>query len=153
LLATDALLFLERAKVADAGAVSLYVGELLQGFEAPTIAFDQWLRSQRQQLDDVATMLVVEFSTRHSRESAASAIKLARQLLERDRLNEPLHRALMQLLVRAGDRTGALVEAAGVILGHVTHAITSVFRPAQFRGHLRAMTAVLRPPAAWRDAS
>jgi DNA-binding SARP family transcriptional activator/Tfp pilus assembly protein PilF len=108
LLTTDALLFLQRAKVADAGAVSLYVGELLQGFDAPTAAFEQWLRAQRQHLDDVATKFVVEFANRHSGDIAASAIMLARQLLGRDRLNEPLHRALIQLLLHAGDRTGAL---------------------------------------------
>ena len=88
--------------------MSLYVGELLQGFDAPTAAFEQWLRAQRQHLDDVATKFVVEFADRHSGNSAASAIMLARQLLGRDRLNEPLHRALMQLLLRTGDRTGAL---------------------------------------------
>jgi TolB-like protein/Tfp pilus assembly protein PilF len=108
LLATDAVRFLERAKAGEAVAASLYVGELLHGFDAPTAAFDQWLRSQRQHLDDVATKFLVDLADRHSGDTAASAVLLARQLLERDRLNEPLYRALMQLLLRAGDRVGAL---------------------------------------------
>jgi GT2 family glycosyltransferase len=86
-------------------------------------------------------------------EPAATAHHIGGASAPREQLMAIYARGRVAYARKHGDRTGALVEAAGVILGHVTHAITSVFRPAQFRGHLRAMTAVLRPPAAWRDAS
>jgi len=42
-------------------------------------------------------------------------------------------------------RVALLLEAAGVALGHATHAVTSLARPALRRGHLRALAAALRP--------
>jgi GT2 family glycosyltransferase len=36
-------------------------------------------------------------------------------------------------------------EAAGVALGHLTHAVVSITRPKLLRGHLRALAAVVRP--------
>ena len=42
-------------------------------------------------------------------------------------------------------RTTVLLEAAGVALGHATHAVTSLARPALRRGHLRAFAAALHP--------
>jgi GT2 family glycosyltransferase len=38
----------------------------------------------------------------------------------------------------------ALVEAAGVMLGHATHALANVRRPAARRGHIRALAAAAR---------
>ncbi len=42
-------------------------------------------------------------------------------------------------------RVAVLLEAAGVALGHATHAITSLARPALRRGHLRALAATINP--------
>jgi N-acetylglucosaminyl-diphospho-decaprenol L-rhamnosyltransferase len=36
-------------------------------------------------------------------------------------------------------------EALGVALGHLTHAFTSITRPAAARGHVRALLALVRP--------
>jgi GT2 family glycosyltransferase len=41
----------------------------------------------------------------------------------------------------------ALAEAAGVMLGHATHALANVRRPAARRGHVRAFTAAAREAA------
>ena len=43
-------------------------------------------------------------------------------------------------------RAGAAVEALGVALGHVTHAVASIARPASRRGNLRALAALARLP-------
>ena len=42
-------------------------------------------------------------------------------------------------------RVALLLEAAGVALGHATHAVASLARPALRRGHLKALAAALRP--------
>lgn len=41
-------------------------------------------------------------------------------------------------------RTAAAIEAAGVALGHATHAVASLTRPAHRRGHLAALRALAR---------
>ncbi len=46
-----------------------------------------------------------------------------------------------------GSAVAAVLEGAGVALGHATHALTSIARPAALRGHLRALAAVFRTPA------
>ena len=51
------------------------------------------------------------------------------------------------IYARKHDRRGtATVEAAGVALGHLTHAITAARRPGGTRGHLRALVAAVRAP-------
>jgi N-acetylglucosaminyl-diphospho-decaprenol L-rhamnosyltransferase len=45
-----------------------------------------------------------------------------------------------------GSRADASLEAAGVALGHVTHALASIARPAARRGNLQALAALARPP-------
>jgi N-acetylglucosaminyl-diphospho-decaprenol L-rhamnosyltransferase len=42
-------------------------------------------------------------------------------------------------------KVAVALEAAGVALGHATHAVASLARPAMRRGHLRALAAALRP--------
>ena len=42
-------------------------------------------------------------------------------------------------------RLAVALEAAGVALGHATHALASLARPALRRGHLQALAAALRP--------
>jgi GT2 family glycosyltransferase len=44
-----------------------------------------------------------------------------------------------------GGRAAAATEAVGVALGHVTHALAALARPAHRRGHLRAVGAALSP--------
>ncbi len=86
-------------------------------------------------------------------EPAATAHHVGGASAPREQLMAIYARGRVAYARKHGDRNGALLEAAGVVLGHFTHAITSVLRPALFRGHVHALAAVLRPPAAWRDAS
>jgi N-acetylglucosaminyl-diphospho-decaprenol L-rhamnosyltransferase len=69
----------------------------------------------------------------------------------REQLMAVLARNRVVYARKHGDVASARAEAAGVALGHVTHALTSVLHPAARRGHLLALRAVLGPPAAWRE--
>jgi DNA-binding SARP family transcriptional activator len=91
-------------------AVILYRGELLAGIEPPTPEFEQWLRPERQRLEDLAAKAVEQLalSDLPPHAVAKGAIDLSRQLLNRDRLREPLYRALMRLLARQRDRAEAM---------------------------------------------
>jgi hypothetical protein len=44
-----------------------------------------------------------------------------------------------------GSAAAAAAEAAGVALGHLTHALTSALHPDRRRGHVRAVAAAVRP--------
>jgi DNA-binding SARP family transcriptional activator len=92
-----------------AAAAKLYPGPLLEGFEAPSPEYDQWLLPERQRLEDLAASVVERLVTiATSQQDLAPSIRLARRLLERDRLREPVCRALMQLLARDNKRNEAL---------------------------------------------
>lgn len=83
-------------------------------------------------------------------EPAATAHHVGGASAPREQLMAIYARGRVAYARKHGDRGGAMLEAAGVVLGHLTHAVASVFRPAVFRGHVHALAAVLRPPAAWR---
>jgi DNA-binding SARP family transcriptional activator len=90
-------------------AARLYAGLLLEGFDPPCPEYGQWLLPERQRLEDLAASLVERLG-RSELDSAdlAPPIQLARQLLGRDRLREPVYRALMRMLARDNKRTEAL---------------------------------------------
>jgi DNA-binding SARP family transcriptional activator/Flp pilus assembly protein TadD len=106
-ISVDALEFADRAGQPDhaAAAMALYRGPLLDGLEAPTPECDDWLRTERRRFEELAARLV-EGCCNGSPDPAAAA--LARRLLDRDRLREPLYRALMRLLHAQDDRAAAL---------------------------------------------
>jgi DNA-binding SARP family transcriptional activator len=92
-----------------ARAVALYAGPLLDGFDPPSPEYDEWLLPERQRLEDLAASLIVRMAeTDIGQPNLAAAILLGRQLLGRDRLREPVYRALMQMLARDNQRTEAL---------------------------------------------
>ena len=92
-----------------AGAARLYAGPLLDGFDAPGPEYGQWLMPERQRLEDLAASVVERLATTEiSGEDLASAILLARRLIGRDRLREPIYRALMRMLAKDNRRTEAL---------------------------------------------
>lgn len=92
-----------------ADAPRLYLGPLLDGFEAPSPDCEQWMGAERQRLEDLAVSVVERLALIETGEAdTQSAIGLARQLLGRDRLCEPAYRALMQLLARGNKRNEAL---------------------------------------------
>lgn len=103
-LAVDVANF-ERA-APDAGAIALYAGPLLDGFDPASTEYGEWLLPERQRLEDLAASLVERVEI--NQQNLASSIHFARQLLRRDRLREPVYRALMRMLAKDSQRTEAL---------------------------------------------
>ena len=89
--------------------VGIYRGDLLDGITGVSAEFEEWLRPERERLSALAIRVLEQF-TQSSDANAESdeAIRLGRQLLARDRLREPVYRALMRLHLRKGERTEAL---------------------------------------------
>jgi DNA-binding SARP family transcriptional activator/TolB-like protein/Tfp pilus assembly protein PilF len=117
-----------------AGASRLYPGPLLDGFDSPSPEYGQWLLPERQRLEDLAASVVERLAkVETSSQDLDSAIRLARQLLGRDRLREPVYRALMQMLARDNKRNealklygqceAALAEELGVKAAHETEQV------------------------------
>ncbi len=108
-LMVDVKEFERAAPSSPAQAARFYTGLLLDGIDPPSPEFDQWLKPERQRLEDLAASVVERVaSARIDASDLAPAILLARQLLGRDRLREPVYRALMQLLARDNQRAEAL---------------------------------------------
>ena len=108
LLESDANRFAALAQAGDSRACDLYEGELLAGLESGSDVFEQWLRTERQRLGDLAAQLVIQLAAAPAVPNLGNAVALARRLLDHDRLREPLHRALMRLLIKGNDRAAAL---------------------------------------------
>ena len=90
-------------------AARLYPGPLLDGCEAPSPEYGQWLLPERQRLEDMAASVVERLARLDtSEQDRGSAIALARQLLGRDRFREPVYRAVMKILAKDDKRTEAL---------------------------------------------
>lgn len=104
----DAVAFERRAGDARARseAASLYRGALLEGIDGVTPEFEAWLGPERERLASIAVRLVEQIA--QSEAPSEQAIGLARQLLARDRLCEPVYRALMRLHLAGGERAAAL---------------------------------------------
>lgn len=89
--------------------ISLYRGELLAGIEPPTPEFEHWFKSERQRLEDLAAKVVEKAAASEFPEATVNrALELGRQLIGRDRLREPIYRALMRILARRRDRAEAM---------------------------------------------
>jgi DNA-binding SARP family transcriptional activator len=90
-------------------AAALYRGELLAGVTFEEEAFEQWLTGARERLRELAiegfTKLV-----RYRRETGSleGAIRIGRQLVALDPVEESGHRMLMRLYAEAGRRSAAL---------------------------------------------
>jgi GT2 family glycosyltransferase len=63
----------------------------------------------------------------------------------REELFALLARNRVRYARKHGSSAAAALESAGVALGHLTHALSSAFRPSQRRGHIRALAALVRP--------
>jgi DNA-binding SARP family transcriptional activator len=109
-LTADSFDFAHVAHTGDlVGAVRLYRGPLLDGLDPLPEEYEEWLRPERQQLEDMAARVVEGISLDANALKAQPDIMIiCRRLLARDPLREPVCRALMRLLVRAGDRVEAL---------------------------------------------
>ena len=90
-------------------AILLYRGELLAGIELPTPEFEHWLKPERQRLEDLAAKVVEQVAASNLPEATVGrGLELGRQLIARDRLREPVYRALMRMLARRRDRAEAM---------------------------------------------
>lgn len=102
-------LFAESTSAALKQAMTLAAGGLLEGFDAKSGAFEEWLGTERRTLRrDIASAM--QMQTRLCRESgdAESEIDALNRLVALEPLNEPAHRELMDTCARAGRYTDAL---------------------------------------------
>jgi TolB-like protein len=107
----DAVEFARLATDAQASekAVTLYRGDLLDGIDGVSAEFEEWLRPERERLRSLAVRVLDQLALASAPNGVADeTIQLGRHLLARDRLREPVYRALMRLHVRKGERTEAL---------------------------------------------
>ncbi len=92
--------------------VSLYRGEFLKGFALPHHSeFESWVLLEREQLEqayvDALALLAQAYALRGD---FSRAIAFARQGVEIEPIREDLHRLLMQMYERTGQRTAALQQ-------------------------------------------
>ncbi|HZJ72361.1 MAG TPA: BTAD domain-containing putative transcriptional regulator, partial [Planctomycetota bacterium] len=92
-----------------ARAATLYRGEFLAGLAAREAAFEEWLLVQRERLAELALGALARLLA-HERKAGRldAAVQVGLKLLALDPLQEPAHRALMQLYVDLGRRAAAL---------------------------------------------
>jgi len=99
----------EGTPAALAEAAALYRGNLLEGLTVQEQPFEDWLLGERERLHEMALGALARLLTHHRAVgSTEAAIQSALRLLTLDALQEPAHRALMQLYVETGRRSAAL---------------------------------------------
>jgi DNA-binding SARP family transcriptional activator/tetratricopeptide (TPR) repeat protein len=99
----------EGTPAALADAVALYQGALLEGLTVQEPPFEDWLLAQRERLHEVALGTLARLlAQQRAAGSTEPAIQTALRLLTLDPLQEPTHRALMQLYAHTGRRNAAL---------------------------------------------
>jgi DNA-binding SARP family transcriptional activator/tetratricopeptide (TPR) repeat protein/ABC-type cobalamin/Fe3+-siderophores transport system ATPase subunit len=92
-----------------AEAAALYQGDFLEGLAVQEQPFEDWLLGHRERLREVALKsLVGLLAHQRAAGSTDSAVQTALRLLALDPLQEPVHRALMQLYAETGRRGSAL---------------------------------------------
>src|SRR5262245_17871641 len=92
-----------------ADAAALYQGELLEGLTVQESSFEDWLLGERERLHEMAlTALGRLLGHQRAAGSTEVAIQTALRLLTVDALQEPTHRALMELYAETGRRSAAL---------------------------------------------
>ncbi|MGY8527053.1 BTAD domain-containing putative transcriptional regulator [Paracidovorax citrulli] len=111
----DVVLFETYLQGAEAAALQaaadLYRGDLLDGFDAGSPAFDQWLTIERERLRALAGGLLERLvETYRAAGDLEHAVACAVRLLAMDPLREPVHRALMRLYQRQGRQASALKQ-------------------------------------------
>jgi DNA-binding SARP family transcriptional activator/tetratricopeptide (TPR) repeat protein len=99
----------EATAAALAEAAALYQGDFLDGLTVAEPPFDDWVLGHRERLREVAVKSLTGLLAHHrAAGSTDAAVQTALRLLELDALQEPVHRALMQLYVETGRRGSAL---------------------------------------------
>jgi DNA-binding SARP family transcriptional activator len=99
----------EATPAALAEAASLYQGDFLDGFVVEEESFEEWLRTERERLREVALEVLARLLAHQmTSETPEPAIQTALRLLALDPLQETTHRTLMRLYTRQGRRAAAL---------------------------------------------
>jgi DNA-binding SARP family transcriptional activator len=91
-------------------AAALYCGELLEGIDIQDLAFENWLRAERQRLHERACETLFRLLEQQATEDSERAIATARRLLSLDPLREATHRYLIRLYADNGERSLALKQ-------------------------------------------
>jgi DNA-binding SARP family transcriptional activator/ATP/maltotriose-dependent transcriptional regulator MalT len=93
-------------------AAALWRGPFLDGFAVrDSASYEEWLRLEREQWQARALALLDRLSAAHeARGDWQRAIHAARRALAIDALQEHLHRTIMRLQARAGDRAAAIAQ-------------------------------------------
>lgn len=90
-------------------AAGLYRGDLLEGVDGISPEFEAWLGPEREHLAALAVRLLEQLATqRRQGDFFDEAVRLGRHLLARDRICEPVYRALMRLHASKEERSVAL---------------------------------------------
>jgi DNA-binding SARP family transcriptional activator len=90
-------------------AAGLYRGPLLEGLHVAEAPFEEWFRTERERLAELAQEALVKLLRRQlGRGPIEAAVHTAARLLALDPLQETVHRTLMRLYVRQGRRAAAL---------------------------------------------
>jgi DNA-binding SARP family transcriptional activator len=90
-------------------AVTLYRGDLLEGFSLKERAFEDWLRAARERLRSQAVTAMKVLLGHHVRRRATeAAAEIAVRLLALEPFDETVHRTLMRLYAESGRRSAAL---------------------------------------------
>lgn len=90
-------------------AVTLYRGDLLEGFSLKERAFEDWLRPARERLRSQVVSAMKTLLGQHAGQRATdAATEIAIRLLAFDPFDETVHRALMRLYAESGRRSAAL---------------------------------------------
>jgi DNA-binding SARP family transcriptional activator/RecA/RadA recombinase len=90
-------------------AAELYSGDLLEGLDVGEPSFEDWLRSEREELRELSIDVHSRLLARQlQRKPIEAAIRTALRLLSLDPLQEAVHRALMRAYAGEGRRTAAL---------------------------------------------
>jgi DNA-binding SARP family transcriptional activator/tetratricopeptide (TPR) repeat protein len=90
-------------------AAALYTGDLLAGFALREPAFEEWLRTERDRLREAALRTLRRLlAAQTSGAELERAVQTGVKLLAIDPLQEPVHRAVMELYEKLGRRSAAL---------------------------------------------
>lgn len=106
---TDVAAFRELSDNDPVAATGLYAGDLLDGFTAPDVAFQDWLMGERTALRETACLIFERAVSQVANNGDwRGAVELAKRLVGLDPYRESSHRKLMELHAAAGDRAGAI---------------------------------------------
>lgn len=106
---TDVAAFQKLSDNDPIAATGLYAGDLLEGFTAPDVVFQDWLTGERAALRETACQIFERAVSQLANNGDwRKAVELAKRLVGLDPYRESSHRQLMELHAAAGDRAGAI---------------------------------------------